>query len=246
MKFKKSSGYDFSLTCWGDDVDMDWFDFLTGGNARLSSFVADYIQRFEQKADRDKRVSQCSFVALDTETTGLDVKRDYIVSYGSVPLQNYAIRVNRSRQLFLNPKKESTSEAIKIHEIINAEDPLPLRDFVKRFLDDIGCDVLVGHNIGFDIAMLEKAARPFGLKKIRNPRVDTYDLAVRLELGKHTDSSMINQKEYQLDRLCQRYHIPLDDRHTAAGDAFLTAQLFLKLLKWAERRGITTLGDLLA
>ncbi|SHE72900.1 DNA polymerase III, epsilon subunit [Fodinibius roseus] len=226
---------------------MDWFNFLTGQKARQSSFVVDYIRRFEnKKADSDEPVSRCSFVALDTETTGLEVKRDYIVSYGSVAIRSYAIKVNRARQLYLHPKKESTKEAIKVHEIINAKDTLSLRSFVKLFLGDIGHAVLVGHNIGFDIAMLEKAARPFGLKKIRNHRLDTYDLAVRLELGKHTDYSLINKKDYQLDALCRRYHIPLDDRHTAAGDAFLTAQLFLKLLKIAEKRGITTLGSLLS
>lgn len=243
MKFNKLSGCDFSLTYWV--CDMDWFNFLTGRNARQSTFVSDYIQRFEGKVDSGKPISQCSFVALDTETTGLDVKQDYIVSYGSVTIRNYAIKVSTSRQLYLHPKKESTKEAIKVHEIINAKDTLSLRDFVERFLDDIGSSVLVGHNIGFDIAMLEKAVRPFGLKKIRNPRLDTYDLGVRVELGKLTDHSLINNKDYQLDALCRRYHIPLDDRHTAAGDAFLTAQLFLKLVKMAERRGIATLGDLL-
>jgi DNA polymerase-3 subunit epsilon len=50
---------------------------------------------------------------------------------------------------------------------------------------------------------------------------------------------------YSLDELCIRYGIEMDDRHTAAGDAFLTAQLFLKLLKLAEKKGIRNFKDLL-
>lgn len=228
---------------------MNWPSFLSGfinRGSRPSSFVVDYQKLFERKSFVDKRLSQCVFIILDTETTGLNVKQDYIISYGSVKIRNYAIKINSSRQWFLKQKKEGR-EAIKVHEIINVKNGLPLRQFVKLFLNDIGNAVIVGHHIDFDIAMLEKAARPFGLKKLLNPRLDTFDLAVRLELGRYAGRQAVNSNDYRLDALCQRYHIPLDDRHTAAGDAFLTAQLFLKLLKIAEeQKGIKTCGELLA
>lgn len=246
MKFKKLSGCGFSWIYWVSDMDWsDYFGDFINRKPRPSSFVTSYQKCFESKLSKNKRISECLFIILDTETTGVSVKQDYIISYGSVKIRNYTIKINSSRQWFLKLKKEG-KEAITVHEIINVKNALSLRQFVKQFLNDIGNAVIVGHHIDFDIAMLEKAARPFGLKKLLNPRLDTQNLAARLELGKYADHQLVNKKDYSLDALCQRYHISLDDRHTAAGDAFLTAQLFLKLLKIAEQKGIRILEDLLA
>jgi DNA polymerase-3 subunit epsilon len=56
------------------------------------------------------------------------------------------------------------------------------------------------------------------------------------------DRNRINLKEYTLDSLCKRFNIKTNDRHTAGGDAFLTASLFLKLLKLASKKGINNWG----
>ncbi|SMO81891.1 DNA polymerase-3 subunit epsilon [Fodinibius sediminis] len=208
------------------------------------SFVDRYRQKFEGGPVYPPRIGDATFIILDTETTGLDVKKDYIISYGSIKVKNYAISISSARHYFLKQKKVGR-EAIKIHQIINVENALSLRDFVKLFLDDIENAIIVGHHIHFDIAMLEKAVRPLGLKKLLNARLDTRKLAIRLEMGKHAGHQFIPARDYGLDALCRRYHIPLDDRHTAAGDAFLTAQLFLKLLKKAKQKGITTMHDLM-
>jgi DNA polymerase-3 subunit epsilon len=51
--------------------------------------------------------------------------------------------------------------------------------------------------------------------------------------------------DFSLDALLRRFEIEPHDRHTAAGDAFLTAQVFQRLLVRAERQGVSTLRDLL-
>ena len=93
--------------------------------------------------------------------------------------------------------------------------------------------------------MIQKACHPFGLEKIPNPMIDTMSLAIRLEHGPHADRNQVNPEHYGLDALCDRYGILAEDRHTAAGDAFLTAQLFLKLLKLAASKGIQNYGELI-
>jgi DNA polymerase-3 subunit epsilon len=104
----------------------------------------------------------------------------------------------------------------------------------------------VGHHIGFDLEILKNFLKPFGITQLKNPVIDTYHLAVRLEHGPLHELSSIRKEEYSLDALCKRYHLSLDDRHTAAGDAFLTAQLFLKLLAKAQSKGINTFQSLLS
>jgi DNA polymerase-3 subunit epsilon len=90
--------------------------------------------------------------------------------------------------------------------------------------------------------MLQKALRPAGLENFPNSCIDTMNLAIRLDHGLLVDRNRINLKDYTLDSLCHRFNIKMDDRHTAGGDAFLTANLFLKLLKLASKKGINTWG----
>jgi DNA polymerase-3 subunit epsilon len=103
----------------------------------------------------------------------------------------------------------------------------------------------VGHHLGFDLEMLLKTCKPFGVETFPNPCIDTMNLAIRLEQGRNADWHQFKQEEYSLDSLCDRYRIPKDDRHTAAGDAFLTAHLLLKLLVVAKKKGITDFGQLM-
>lgn len=223
---------------------MGWLDIFRKQTFHQEPFAASYEALFQEKIPKATPIADLKFTVLDTETTGLNRKTDEIVSYGSIQVRGFRVFVNSVKEYYLKPIKQN-SEAIKIHGIIKKDGFISHREFVERFLAEIGATILVAHHAGFDKAMLEKAGKPFGLRRILNPTIDTYDLAVRLEIGKNYNPKMVNGLEYSLDKLCERYQIPLDDRHTASGDAFLTAQLLLKLLKMAERAGIRTYGDLM-
>jgi len=224
---------------------MGWLDLFKKKDAIVpSSFVLDYESLFSERIAKSLPISQLIFTVLDTETTGLSSKTDEIISYGAIKVQQYRLKVNSVKEFYLKPRNQD-KRAVKIHGLVKNEGFLSQEDFAKSLLNDIGRTILVAHHAGFDIHMLEKALRGFGLKKILNPVIDTLDLAIRLEVGLHHNPRLINRMDYSLDKLCGRYGIALDDRHTASGDAFLTAQLLLKLLKVAERSGIKTYGDLM-
>ncbi|HKK78702.1 MAG TPA: hypothetical protein VJ933_03695, partial [Phaeodactylibacter sp.] len=78
--------------------------------------------------------------------------------------------------------------------------------------------------------------------KLKNKGVDTAVLARRLA----NHPQLAKRGAFGLDQLCQDYHIPMSDRHTAAGDAYITAILLMKMLRRLEKRGVRTLGDLLS
>jgi len=224
---------------------MSWLDFLLNRkNVPKAPFVLKY-ESIVQDIPKMRAIERLAFTFLDTETTGLQPKEDYILSCGGIKAKGFTIQVNTSMEMYLNApiiKKD----AVKVHGIIPKGDFTPLAIFGEKLLAYIGNDIIVGHHIGFDIAMLEKAMKPFGLYKIKNPILDTFDLAVRLEKGPRFDTAMFSGTgEYSLDQLCKRYGIEVEDRHTAAGDAFLTAQLLVKLLKEAEKKGIRTYEDLM-
>jgi len=79
--------------------------------------------------------------------------------------------------------------------------------------------------------------------QLKNKYLDTAKLAIRVEHLHPTQ--LLKPSDYTLDALCNRYKIPMHDRHTAAGDALLTSLLSLKLLSKLKKRGVKTLGDLL-
>lgn len=223
---------------------MGWLDFILGKKTPKSSFVEAYESGFEKKIPAVRPISELLFVVLDTETTGFNPKNDHIISFGAIKLKGFSMPVASGMERYLDTPVQNR-ESVKVHEILFPIETSPLNDFGNDMLNYIGSDIIVGHHIGFDLAMLEKTLQPFGFKKFLNPVIDTKYLAMRLEKGPHFDQRTAIKEEYALDAVCTRYGIELDDRHTAAGDAFLTAQLLMKLLKIAATKGIKDFGGLM-
>ena len=79
--------------------------------------------------------------------------------------------------------------------------------------------------------------------QLLNRSLDTMDLTLHLE----RDGAFAGRppiRRFTLDSLCELFGVVPHDRHTAGGDAFLTAQVFLRLLRLAARHGRTTLSRL--
>jgi DNA polymerase-3 subunit epsilon len=223
---------------------MEWKSLLGLPRLPKPDFLKAYEHSLRKRISKQKPISELEFLVFDTETTGLDTRKDHVLSYGAVQVSNNRIKIPTSREFYLRPKKRNR-EAVKVHGLIQVRPYVSREQLIRSFLEDAASRILVGHHIGFDLAMMEKVGSNLGLKSIRQAGLDTYELAVRLELGKYHDPNRIVPQDYSLDKLCERYNIPLDDRHTAAGDALLTAQLLLKLLKIADKKGIKTFGALM-
>ena len=219
---------------------MNW-GFFKRSRTRPKDFVQESLDSAKNQIPDIRRIDQLSFTILDTETTGLDPQKDHILSCGAVKIESQIIRISSAKEWYLDSSKKG-KEAILVHELMGSNSKIDLENFATEFLQYVGKSILVGHHLGFDLAMLQKALSPFGFSEFPNPSIDTMNLAIRLDYGLLVDRSRINLKEYSLDALCSRYKIKTEDRHTAGGDAFLTAELLLKLLKKAEKKGIENWG----
>lgn len=103
-------------------------------------------------------------------------------------------------------------------------------------------DVIVGHHIGHDVQTLDVACRRTLGVELRNRSLDTMDLALHLERdGAFTEKKI---QGFTLDALCDFFGVVTHGRHTAGGDALLTAQVFVRLLRVARKMGRTTLGSI--
>lgn len=213
----------------------------------MDPVAEEYLRCFSPSWDANLGWENARFVVVDTESTGLDVRRDRIVSIGAVSSLYFQLYLDDVFEAYL-PIEHNTS-AVHIHGItreLAAERAVPEPVAIAQFLTYLRDGVIVGHHIRHDVAMLEDAARRhFGLERLPNLVVDTMDLTLRLEdLGRMTRAPFEERPDFSLDGLCRRFDIAPHDRHTAMGDAFLTGQVFIKLLKRAKRAGLLRLGQL--
>jgi DNA polymerase-3 subunit epsilon len=209
------------------------------------AFWKNYLSSFDQAYARNTPIEEVRFVCFDTETTGLDPKNDQILSIGAVAIQNWEIRIAERLECLVHQEYQAVSAAIEVHGILPKEraESLSEKEALENFLEFTGRSVLLGHHVGFDISIMNEALSVHtGRKvKLKNDSIDTMHLAKRLLPSTH----YLSAGELSLDHLAQKYHIPMNDRHTAAGDAYITGVLFLKFLDQLQKIGNRTLSDLL-
>ena len=185
-------------------------------------------------------VKDNKFVILDTETTGFNVKKDRILSIGVLVLQRQTIQPKLAFELFLEQEHFNT-ETVKIHGILKKGKKVRTTelDALKQTLKTLESAVMVAHHTAYDVAMLNNALRRIGLPKLKNKTLDTSILyAKTLSRTKQEES----KGHITLDDLAKTYDISQKDRHTALGDAYITAIAFLRIV---EKLKPDTLNQLL-
>lgn len=175
------------------------------------------------------------FVVFDQETTGLNPEKNHIVSIGAVAVEDGDILLGDVFEAVL--RVDAPTGAVLVHGITpdQSRKGRDERETVEAFLGYVGPAVLVGHHVGFDCAILRAAAKRFG-RNLPNPALDT--MRVALALAEKELITLDPDTGFSLDGLCRHFGIALHDRHTAPGDAFLTAQVFVRLLRICARSGI--------
>jgi DNA polymerase-3 subunit epsilon len=181
-------------------------------------FWLNYLQKFKsEKSD--------VYIAFDCETTGLDPRNDRILSIGAVKFTKDRILIKENKEWFVKQTKHS-DESVKIHGILpgaRSKALLTESEAVKSFLTYAGNAVLVGHHVNFDVAMVNYALKRLNAGKLKNQQKDTNRLYK--DLG-----HFAQEQNFSLDDLCKKYNIKASNRHTALGDAYITAQIFQRLI----------------
>jgi len=202
-----------------------------------------YIENFAFPFTNQLAIGEVSFVVLDLETTGLNSRKDSMLSLGAIRVDNLEMKVGERMEYFVHQEGYSPNKSIGIHGIMPGQtaEGIEETELLKKLLQFLGRSIIVGHHIGFDVAILNRAMKRVYGKPLQNKVIDT------VQLVRKWDSLGFDRphRNLGLDEVCRRWNIPLHERHTAAGDAFLTAILFLKLCGKLQSRGIRTLGALL-
>lgn len=189
-----------------------------------------------ESANPDTPLDDLPLLVFDCETTGLDPAQDRIVSIGAVLAHGGRVFVHENRDTLVKPDIPIPVRSTAIHGIDDAmvADAGNIGEELAWLADTAAGRVVLGHNIGFDLALLEAEAKRKGVPWKSPLSLDTGQLVAALEPG---------MEQLDLDHVAGRYGVDIVGRHTALGDALVAADLFGKLIPLLQDRGVTTLGE---
>ncbi len=176
-------------------------------------------------------------VVIDTETTGLDPRKARVIELAGVRLLTGRLAEDdRFRQLLRPADEAIPAETTRIHGIDNAmvADSPVFADVWPRFNAYLGRAMVIGHTVGFDLAMLKRECDLAGLPWARPRTLDTRLLA---------QIAAPDLAGYTLEKLTAWLGVEAAERHSALGDATTTARIFLALVPKLRDRGIRTVAE---
>ena len=225
---------------------MGWRDYLPGLR-RLHPALLRNRELFRD-FDQGRDLTDYQFVVFDTELTGLNRRRDEIISIGAVKIINLQIELSQTFHCYVKPRNISPNEATLVHRITpeQLKNAPPMEEVLPEFLDFCGDALLVGHFVGIDMHFLNKATKKYLGGLVSNPSIDTMRLARGYKEAKCLDhfGGCDQSESYNLDYLTEEFNLPRFKPHDALEDAMQTAYLFLFLIKKLKSGGIRTLKEL--
>ena len=182
-----------------------------------------------------------TFVVIDLETTGLDPRRDHIVSYGAVTVREGRVKTGESVYGLVHVPGDVPGSSVKFHNLRtqDLDDAPPVAECVATLDALIGGHPIVAHCAWIERSFLRKAFRHSYLP-FTNPIIDTAVLAHHV-IDVHVDPDKVVSLEYAAAAL----GLPIHSPHHALGDAVTTASLFIALAARLERDRILTTSMLL-
>ena len=186
----------------------------------------------------DMPLAEVAYTVFDTETTGLQPSAgDEIIQIGATRIVAGKLRRQECFEQLVDPQRSVPSAGVAIHGI----QPEQLRGqpsiatVLPAFHAFAHDSVLVAHNAAFDMRFLQLKEEATGLA-FDQPVLDTLLLSAVLHP---------QQESHRLEAIAERLGVPVLGRHTALGDAMVTAEVFVKMLPLLQAQGITTLGQAL-
>lgn len=187
----------------------------------------------------DQSLSRCRLIVLDLETTGLNASKDEVIAIGAVAIEGGVMHLDDQFDLVLRRPELDISETVLIHGI----GPEALtqghetEDALLHLLEWMNGDPILAFHSAFDQKFLEKTLKAELGYTTPHLWMDVAELLPAF----FTDA---DTKGRGLDNWADYFNLEISERHHAAADAMVTAELTLIALNKARKKGVKNLKEL--
>jgi DNA polymerase-3 subunit epsilon len=173
-------------------------------------------------------------VAIDCETTGLNVRTDDVITIAAIKIRGRQILTSERFEAVVRPDAGMRVEGIKVHRLRQADvaqRPL-IWNALPGLLHFIGGRPLVGYYVDFDIAMLDKYILPYIGIELPNRRIEVSKLYYERKYGDAPPNTVV---DLSFAAMLKDLGIPPLAQHDAFNDALMTAMMYVVLRDLKER-----------
>lgn len=175
----------------------------------------------------NKRIKKypCDYTVVDIETTGFSYYTEYIIELSAIKVRNDKVIDKYSK--LIKPPKHLSSFITRLTGIDDdmLKDELSIEEELLPFIEFVGDDLIIGHNVRFDIGFINYFANELYGLVFDNKYLDTMFLSKQV---------WFNERHHKLTNLIERCNLDCGRQHRGLNDCMYTYEAYLymkKLLK---------------
>ena len=171
------------------------------------------------------------WVTLDCETTGLDVRRDKIISIGAVRIVGNRLLTSQRLELLVRPERTMKAASVRVHRLRESDvaQGLDPEQAMRRLLDFIGSRPLVGYFLEFDVAMLNREIWPMLGVRLPQRKIEVSAMYYDFKNRQRPAHLRGGEIDLRFATMMNDLDLPLRDAHDAINDAVMAGLAFVKL-----------------
>ncbi|MBS9778006.1 MAG: 3'-5' exonuclease [Gammaproteobacteria bacterium] len=169
---------------------------------------------------------ETEFLVLDFETTGLNPKKDRVLSVGWTTISKGCVQLGTSEHYYIKHTERIPDKSVTIHHITEEEaaNGVPITEIFPHLLKQLNGKVLVAHFADIEIGFLQQIAKNIYSSTLPLQTLDTLHIAYCTQ---YKDSVHIPANALNLSALRKEHKLPRYKAHNAMQDAVATAELLL-------------------
>jgi DNA polymerase III subunit epsilon len=180
--------------------------------------------------------SRGRYIVLDTETTGLDIRSDHLISISAIEILdgkitgsqfNAYVRTREEKKIIEGKEPKNKNKYYYIEEYSKEIFEIE-RHTLLSFLRFIGDSIIFAHNALFDFKFIDAELIKWGLSTIP---IEKYRCTLQI-----ARKFLTNQEKFNLGELCRYFDFKCEkkDFHHGPFDAFMCGRILLKLFELNE------------